>query len=301
MGAQLKADLAAHGGFEDIAQVEAFVGGWQAMQNSRPLEDFEGLSPEQMAMLLDAPFESPAILEFRFEHYDPTGAPVMQLFTALAEHIGEQGVKPTATGNLPPAICRTIAQDYWGARRYSEETAFTAIRSEPDFAELHKTRALAELAGLIRKYKGRLILSRLARTHLQQSDFAGLYRILLQTYCTTFNWAYEDLYPDLMIIQDAFAFTLYLLHRHGQHPYPEHFYASAFLRAFPMIVEEVPEEDPFKPEDQVRHAYALRTLERGLPFLGLLERTAAGKSADGRRTFLVQSTPLLRQLVQFHV
>lgn len=36
------------------------------------------------------------------------------LFRLLVDAIGEQGLKPTAKGNLPRALCREAALAYWG-------------------------------------------------------------------------------------------------------------------------------------------------------------------------------------------
>jgi len=49
-----------------------------------------------------------------------------------------------------------------------ENTRFRSINREEDFFELHVTRLVAELAGLIRKYKGRFILSHDCRSLLNR-------------------------------------------------------------------------------------------------------------------------------------
>jgi hypothetical protein len=66
-------------------------------------------------------------------------------------------LKPTAKGNLPRKFCWHAALSYWGEETYLEDTRFGDINKEEDVLELHVTRLVA---GLIRKYKGKFILSR---------------------------------------------------------------------------------------------------------------------------------------------
>ena len=74
---------------------------------------------------------------------------------------------------------------------------------------------VAELSGMVRKHKGRFILSRDCRKLLAGNGLAAVYPILFRTYVEQFNWSYRDLYPELRFIQSAFLFTLYLLMRYG--------------------------------------------------------------------------------------
>lgn len=55
-----------------------------------------------------------------------------------------------------------------GEEEYLRWSRFGELRSEPEFREMHTTRLVAELAGLIRKYKGKFILSRECRKLLAE-------------------------------------------------------------------------------------------------------------------------------------
>lgn len=93
----------------------------------------------------------------------PPSAPIVTLFQLLAEAIGSQGLKPTAASNLPQRFLREAGLAYWSEEGYKKQTEFGDIRTEPDFYDIHATRIVAELAGLVRKYKGKFILSRECR------------------------------------------------------------------------------------------------------------------------------------------
>jgi len=107
---------------------------------------------------------------------------------------------------------------YWGEATYRENTRYAGINREEDFSDLHITRLVAELAGLIRKYKGKFILGRDCRDLLARVGLAAIYPRLLKVYIEHFNWGYRDNFPEIRFIQTAFLFTLYLLQPrlHGQ-------------------------------------------------------------------------------------
>jgi hypothetical protein len=267
-------------------------------RNQNPLDDFHGLSPEQMHRILDFPFASaefvriPEVLDSR------PAAPILTLFGLLTEAIGVKRLQPTAKGNLPRNFCREAALAYWGEDVYRQNTRFGGINSEEDFADLHITRQIAQLAGLVRKYKGRFILSRKCRALLNGKGLAALYPPMFKVYVQQFNWGYRDGYPELRFMQSAFLFTLYLLTRYGDTWRPHVFYEDCFLRAFPMVLDEIPHDHYSTPEEAVRSCYTWRTLVHFVGFLGL---TTVERVSDKRfcHEYRVKSLPLLHHVVQF--
>ncbi len=286
--------------FGSPTEVQAFVGRRTQQQNQRPLDEFHGLSPEQMHRLLHFPFASPDLVRLpEVLTTSPTG-PIVALFGMLLEAIGERGLKPTAKGNLPQKFCREAALAYWGEDINRENTRFGGINREEDFLDLHITRLVAELAGLIRKYKGKFILSRNCRALLAGKGLAALYPQLFTAYVEQFNWSYRDRYPELRFIQTAFLFTLYLLTRYGDTWRPHNFYEDSFLRAFPMLLDEIPQHQVFTPEEEVRRCYTWRTLVHFVGFFGL----AAVEPVSDKRfchEYRVRGLPLLHDTVRFQV
>jgi len=284
--------------FGSLTDVQAFVGRHTQQRNQRPLDEFHGLSPEQMHRMLHFPLASPEFVRFPdVLDTSPTG-PIVTLFGMLLEAIGEKGLKPTAKGNLPQKFCREAALAYWGEEVYRENTRFGGINREEDFPDLHTARLVAELAGLIRKYKGRFILSRNCRALLAGKGLASLYPRLFKAYVERFNWSYRDRYPELRFIQTAFLFTLYLLMRYGDTWRPNEFYEDSFLRAFPMLLDELPQHQVFTPEEEVRHCYTWRTLVHFVGFFGL----AAVEPVSEKRfcqEYRVKGLPLLYASMQF--
>ena len=286
--------------FHSLEEAQAFLDQLTQQRNRRPLDEFHGLSPEQMHRMLNFPFTSPELVHFPEVLEVLPVAPILTLFELLASAIGEQGLKPTAKGNLPRNFCREAALAYWGEQQYKENTRFGGINREDDFADLHVARLVAELAGLIRKYKGRFILGRECRRLLAGGGLAAIYPRLFRAYVEEFNWAYRDGYPELPFIQSAFLFTLYLLTRYGDTWRPQVFYEDAFLGAFPQLLEEVPPSQLFSPGETVRRAYTWRSLVHFAGYLGLATVEPVSDELLGRE-YRVKALPLLGQVVRFQL
>jgi hypothetical protein len=284
--------------FNSLEEVETFLERQMQRQNQRAVDEFHGLSPEQMHQMLNFPFTSPELVHFP-EVLDITPeAPILTLFSLLVEAIGEQGLKPTAKGNLPQKFCREAALIYWGEKTFQERTRYGGINKEDDLPDLHTTRLVAELSGLVRKYKGRFILSRDCRKLLASGGLAAIYPKLFRTYVEQFNWAYQDGYPEFRFIQTAFLFTLYLLMRYGDAWRPHEFYEESFLRAFPAVLDEASPSPAFTPMEQVHNCYTWRTLVHFVGFMGL----AAIEPVSDEflcREYRVKALPLLHEAVQF--
>jgi hypothetical protein len=287
------------GQFSSLGELQAEANRIVQRRNSLPLAEFHALSPEQMYRILNFPFASPSYVRFADPLAQEPEAPLVTLFELLVAGIGEKGVKATARGNLPRALCREVALKYMGEEGYQKRTRYAGINKEEDFYDLHVTRLVAEMAGLIRVHRGRFILSRDGQVLHRRSGMAAIYPRLLRVFVEEFNWAYGDGYDELAFIQHSFLFTLYLLNRYGDKPRPSAFYEEAYLHAFPALVEEVGASPYSTPRESVGRCYVLRTFEQFAKFFGLarLEQSeyAGGASVD----CTISSTPLLDSVVSF--
>lgn len=280
--------------FASTAGMQAFLDARVEDHNRRPLDDFEGLSPSQMQVLLARPFETSPLAGLDERLPAQPDVPVLALFDQIVQAAGSRGLKLTARGNLPLKLAKTA--DAWLQEHGARDAGIHSVTTELDVDELHVTRLVGGLAGLLRKSRGYLHITRKAEKLLGRGQQARLYGELLETYCRRFNWAYRDGFGDLGIIQHSFGFALYLLHRHGKTWRPATFYEDAFLRAFPMALEEPDDRGPYlEPDHRVRLAWTIRTLH-GLGFLfGLVELAGEDGPApilpdDGLR---VRAAPLL--------
>lgn len=286
--------------FGSLKEANAFVG-WQVAQQSRQARaEFEGLSPQQMSQILYSPFDSPQLVTFTTLLEETSDSPVARLFMMLTEAIGETGMKPTATGNLPRNFCREAALAFHGEEGYREVTRFGGINTEPDFPELHVTRLVAELAGLVRKYGGKFILSKSCRHLLATDGMLAFYPILFEAFVRRYEWGYQDRYPEFPFIQTSFLYTLLLLTRYGDEWRPDSFYIERYLRTFPMLLQEAPDIGYQTREQFIGRCYSLRMLQRFAEFLGLVEIERIGNRLLPDE-FKVRKLPLLERMVRFHI
>ncbi len=251
-----------------------------------------------MGKILYSPFDSPQLVTFPKVLEVVPDAPITRLFALLMDAIGEAGVKPTATGNLPRKLCCEAALAFHGEEEYREVTRFAGINTEPDFPELHVTRLVAELAGLVRKYGGKFIVGK-TRDLLDKEGMPAIYPRLFETFARSYEWGYLDRYPEFPFIQTSFLFTLLLLSRHGDKWRPDSFYVERYLRAFPALLKDAPETMYWKSEQIIGNCYSLRTLQRFAEFMGLVEIERIGNRylPDEIR---VRKLPLLDNVVLFH-
>ena len=146
--------------------------------------------------------------------------------------------------------------------------------------------------------RGTTIASMELRQAMEGRQFDSLEEV--QAFVEQFNWGYRDRYHELRFIQSAFLFTLYLLMRYGDAWRPHKFYEDSFLRAFPVVLNEVPAGTVFTPEEEVRNCYTWRTLVDFAGFFGLATVEPVSKERFCRQ-YRVKGLPLLHEAVQFHI
>ena len=287
--------------FGSLDEANAFLRQHSQLRNQAPVDDFHGLSSEQMHRFLHFPFDTPHLITFPSSFSSDPKIPVLSLFNLLADAIGDDGLKATATGNLPRSFCRESARIFLGEEEYQRWSRFGELRSEPEFREMHTTRLVAELAGLVRKYKGKFILSKECRKLLAEQGQPGIYPRMFQAFVREYNWAYDDHLGEIPFIQQSFLFSLYLLARYGGEWRSSIFYEDSFLRAFPNLLPQVqPVGNYYSPEKVVRLSYSARCLERFARFFGLVEIERSGNDRYSEE-FRVKKLPFLDQVVQFHL
>jgi hypothetical protein len=293
------AEAAAEQPFESLEEINAFTAQLTNERNQWALTEFCGLSPEQMTQVLYKPFDSPTAIRFSTDFTPPYNVRIMLIFRGLVEAIGEGGLKPTAKGNLPLKLCKMLAQELPEDDEDRSLLRYRSIRSEVDFEELHCTRLVAELAGLVRKYRGKFVLTRKCRDMLAKQNNGCLYFELFKAYTTKFNWAYRDGYPEAEIVQNSFLYTLFLLTSFGDTERSQQFYEGKFVTAFPMALDLFPETSYSSTDEQARRVYFLRALDRFASFFGLAELKLESEELY-RSKYVVRQTALLGRFLNLH-
>ncbi|TKB05636.1 YecA family protein [Desulforhopalus sp. IMCC35007] len=284
--------------FTSLEEAQAQLDLLFAKKNAAPIEAFHTLSATQMHSFLYRPFDSPELVHFSTILNPEISAPAMKLFSLIVDAIGNEGLKPTAKGNLPQKFCREAARIYWADQDDIHRLRIDSVRSEDNFFDLHCIRLLAEMCGILRKFKGKFIIGTKYRKIVASQGPTALFPELLKKYLTEFNWAYGDGYEEIHIVQQSFLFSLYLLNKYGDIARPQEYYEDAFLAAFPDVLKELQDRPYLTAEQQLRRMYFLRTFYRGFRFFGLAELTPT-PSENLYSHYDVKKTNLLDQVVSF--
>jgi len=285
--------------FNSMEELQELLVQYNQQKNSASVEEFHGLSPGQMHRFLHMPFESPQLVSFQPAVQTKPQSKAAYLLNILLEEAGEEGIKLTAKGNLGRKFCQKAGERYYELYP-APIMSNLRIRTETNFEPLHTIRLAAQLAGLVRKYKGRLLLTKKCLKSYERDGIMELYPLLMHAYIRKFNWAYRDGYDEVLFIQYSFLFTLYLLHQYGKTWRPADFYSDNFLRAFPMILGEIESRPYESSEDTLKRIYILRVLRRFANFFGLADVEKVSKDPLDRQ-YLVRVTGLLGEMVEWRV
>ncbi len=295
-------DLLSEQEFDSIEEMQAASDTFMAKQNQKAQDDFLGLSSEQVYRVLNFAYDTPELFQFAEQLSIEPDAPVLMLMQGIISAIDEKGLQATKVkGSLPQKLCREIWSDY--SQLYADDifSSFHKVNKEDDFFELHVARIVLELAGFLRKAKGRFYLTKKYQKIASKSGLKGLYPIIFKTYCREFNWGYWDHYSDVPFIQQSFLFTLYLLKQHGEKMTFTSVYEDDFLRAFPMVVDEMEGSSYSTPEEDLRRCYYSRACKRFLVFLGLAELEVIKNDKHYDHKYKIKKTPLFDAVVHFNL
>jgi len=219
------------------AELQKIVADIISARNRAPVEDFDGLSPEEMHNMLYNPFSERCPVQLRKNSAiaDFKRCPIFNITLDLLVCMNQQdGLKLTPKGNLQ----RQVMKDLYDKKYLTDElieSGFGAIRSEEDWSAVHNIKIVLKFAGIVRQAKGRLLLVNKWKKLLEANDLYTIYTHFYKCYTTEFNWAYNDHFDNQYTGQQGFLFLLYLLNKYGKDFRDIHFYTEKYFRAFPML------------------------------------------------------------------
>lgn len=280
--------------FSSFEEAQLFTKEYTEKRNNAPLNEFHGLSPHEMHRLLNFPFDSPDVVRFNFGAIKTSDdAPLLRLLSLITEAVGMDGLKPTATGNLPRGVSRDIARRYFSEETYEFLTRYGEFMSENDVPDLQEARLIATMAGFIKKSQGKFVISKECRKLIDSNAWADIYEKLFKIYTQKFNWAYPASIIEMPFFQQSFAFTLFLFHIFDNEPRSSDFYANEYIAAFPMLCDQIPGTEHLSGESIVKSAYTSQAIHAFGKMCGFL----TGDFTMYKSMFTV--TPLLNRFVWF--
>ena len=205
------------------------------------------------------------------------------------------GTRQTTKGNLNRKFVLSMVEKLrWEPGFTDELFGFSKVLNEEDIKPLHVLRLVLELAGLIRKYKRKFLVTRKG-TRLLHKDAAGiLYALLFRTYLRRFNLAYLYLFPEFSGMQKTLAFSLYVF---GQQSAGWHDASKLARRQLlPAVIDRIP-DTPYV--DMISMVVYSR-IWRPLTEFGLAEcRFENEDSYYGRKITSICQTDLFEKFISF--
>jgi hypothetical protein len=214
-----------------MEELNKLMAEYQHTMNSAPLDDFDGLSPEQMNGLLYAPLNPGNVLQFRKGMNDQLDkVPLFKLLEILLNEIQKAGkLKLTVTGNLPVRVCELLCNQnliYWKYMKYVKR-----IREE-EIPYLWPLKQFLLDEGIVKKRNNALSFTKNGEI-LMAGAKAVRFIQLFSYFAGRFHWGnFYRREDNGQCGQLGWAYSLTLLSKYGDTPRNSEFYSLKLMRAF---------------------------------------------------------------------
>jgi len=269
--------------------------------NTKPIEDFEGLSPADMRYVLYDPFSKESPLRFRNNIPDKTldQIPILNQIEYLLHSINDHGeIKITSTGSLPTTMVKELYNQGF-IKDYAIEHGIIKLYSEISCAPIHLTRILVDLSGFVKKKHGKISLTKAWKDKVISKKRQEILFQIFSIFSQKFNWSYFDGYSSPQTGQLGFAFSLFLISKYGKVERQDKFYSEKYLKAFPKLLADF-NDNHFKGEEnrQFHDCYSIRTFDRFLEYFNMTDSRTEGKLYHDSKK-LIKKTAIFDDIIYF--
>ncbi len=269
--------------------------------NSHPLDDFDGLSPDQMHIMLYEPFDSKCYIQF-FEKLNNeilTKIPAFNIALEILKgiHLAKQ-IKLTPKGNFP----RTFILDVYNKKFFPDkciESGVIKIRLQADWPSFNTLAIVLSLARLTGIKNNRISLPRKVSDNIEKYEYSALFIAIFKAFTSKFNWAYNDNFANERVGQFAFMHLLYLLRKYGHTKKDLKFYSNLYFKAFPQLWIMDERFGSSSLYDSNEKMLQLRFFERFAEFFGLAAIEEEKHEEYFQRKIFLKKTPVLDEIVSF--
>lgn len=250
-------------------------------KNSRPIDDFEGYSPNEMQYILHEPFNVKSPIEILPAPQDTyLKIPIFNQVKFLLDLLKEKKeLRLTNKGFLPTKIVAELYEKGY-IQDFFIENGISKLYKESDVPSINLAKILVELSTLVKKRNNKLSLTKKGVEQIEKYPF--IFQNIFETFTTNFNWSYFDGFSNEEIGQYGFGFTLILFDKYGGNYRTPEFYADKYLKAFDFKTIK----SELVLADNPKRAYMIRTFERFLDYFGFSEYNTIEKSPEVKKTRL---------------
>ncbi len=260
--------------------------------NSRPVEEMDFLSPNDMQHILRHTFEKQSPIGFK-DDIDISvldQIPMLNLVIAYLKIIEEnKEIKLTKIGNLPTKFVYQL-YELGVIKEYPIESGIVKLKKEDDSMTIQLARFLTELIGATKKRNNKLSLTANGKKMLATKARASLLKAIFKANCQKYNLGFFDGF-DESDIQGLFGFTLYLLIKYGNENKGIDFYCDKNLIAFPILLSQFDSKYNTS-KNRYQRCYILRIFERFLKYYNFVDYEFSERYSSEYRVFKMQTTSI---------
>ncbi len=210
--------------------------------NTEPLDDFEGLSPQQVHQLLHDFLGTGSIVKLspELDAQQLASSPLPSFLQDLLTRLSVKDIPLTAKGNLPAKLVR----EWYDEKKLTDwaiEQGVTKLSSEDDYPPAGVVKHLSLILGWTKKRHNKLSIT--AKGKKARSLSAGsFFREIFRTHLQKFNLGWQDGYHESSALQHVFGYLAYLLLLFGKEERRSAAYCERIRRAFPVLEKHFPGE-----------------------------------------------------------
>lgn len=294
-------ELLRSGELETMDELQAWVGTQTEGYNEAPQGELSGLSPAQAHALLGGDWKGggPLRLTEDLPLDQLVGAPMLTNARILLQAaIENDGLLATKAGNLRRVVVTEMLDRMTWPDGYAERVRqANKTINEDDVWGLHVLRVVLDVAGLLRRRKGRFKVTRDGRRLVKESNASALLAHIFRAYFREFNLSYLDRDSDAPDLQYLVPLLLWRIGAEGRNWVDAEALAKQVL---PDSLRRDPEDPPMCSDWGVSRCQ--RRVVEPLVRFGLLEERVVSPIDEKwwRRRAEVRVTPLFDQLLTFH-
>lgn len=280
-----------------LADLNFHLRNFMEQRNTAPDPEMGGLSPIQVDTLIRTRWDDDAFpLKFNrsLSLEDLKSSKTFHHIRSILFEIHKRdGVKTTAKGNLPRSFVSEIMPIVLTEKGLRFFRECCKVVNEYDVREIHIGRLVSQEAGVIRRYKGKLTITKKYARLIEDENAGELFTLLFLTYFRRFNLGYIDGLPELPRIQQMLGYTFYRLRSLRSQWYPIEKVPTEIL--LPAVKEEIDETVANRPHSSTHNTLEIRLLQH-LEDWGLIESRKLDKEHFDQMEKL-RTTPLLRKFI----
>lgn len=236
----------------DIDALNHHLAEMMTVQNSTPIDRFNGFTSKQMHQMIYSPLEKGCPVQLRtLTDSQLNDIPLMRQVLHLMDILDKSELKLTAKGYIPPKIVEELYQ----MGTHSWNTDWYKQKSEPKTEEIRVLRVVLKECGLVKTRTGKMSLTSKGKRLLINRN--ELLRVVMLFLLRDYNTGWLDLWDDTDVGNLGRMYSLWLLHHYGKEWRHTDFYTGEYSRAFPTLANA--------------HAYGYRVFNRLFHLIGLCD------------------------------